>query len=403
LEIHDELIGQITKENRHKVVYIHFEPPSEPQLGDPVEEVVSDEYLLEALRRRGITNLYKFQVEAIRSIREGKNTLIISGTGTGKTEAFLIPILEDLMRSPGSRAVLVYPTKALARDQVERIQYYTNAIFGFRVGVYDGDTSTREREELQAYPPRILITNPDMLHLSLRKGGFLQEFLRNARYIVLDDAHIYSGVFGSHVYYILRRLGRVVSHKPVTVASSATIGNPAEFAGKILGEDYVLIQAESTRRAPIFHVMLRPILRSKLSEAIYLLQLLSSRRLRTLLFVDSHKVAENVSLLAQQSGIKVQVHRAGLLPEYRRRVEEKLRKGEIDAVVATPTLELGIDIGELDAVILYNVPPTYSKYLQGRRPGGEVLVYPEGWTRWQEGEDRLCVPDPWRRSNKQLL
>lgn len=364
MEIHDELIGQITKENRHKVVYIHFEPPSEPQLGDPVEEVVSDEYLLEALRRRGITNLYKFQVEAIRSIREGKNTLIISGTGTGKTEAFLIPILEDLMRCPGSRAVLVYPTKALARDQVERIQYYTNAIFGFRVGVYDGDTSAREREELQAYPPRILITNPDMLHLSLRKGGFLQEFLRNVRYIVLDDAHIYSGVFGSHVYYILRRLGRVVSHKPVTVASSATIGNPTEFAGKILGEDYVLIQAESTRRAPIFHVMLRPILRSKLSEAIYLLQLLSSRRLRTLLFVDSHKVAENVSLLAQQSGIKVQVHRAGLLPEYRRRVEEKLRKGEIDAVVATPTLELGIDIGELDAVILYNVPPTYSKYLQ---------------------------------------
>ncbi|MEM0009336.1 MAG: DEAD/DEAH box helicase, partial [Thermofilum sp.] len=305
-----------------------------------------------------------FQEEAINAIRNGKNTLIISGTGTGKTEAFLIPIIEDLLKEPNARAVLVYPTKALARDQVERIQYYTSAVFGFRVGVYDGDTPDRERENLQSYPPKILITNPDMLHISLRKAGFLQEFLQETKYIVLDDAHIYSGVFGAHVYYILRRLKRIVKNEPVLVASSATIGNPEEFAEKILGENYTIVSAGATRRAPIYHVMLRPVLRSKLAESIYLLQLLSSRKLKTLLFVDSHKVAESVSLLAKQAGVKVEVHRAGLLPEHRKRVEEKLKKGEIDAVVATPTLELGIDIGELDAVIMHNIPPTYSKYLQ---------------------------------------
>ncbi|WP_288004910.1 DEAD/DEAH box helicase [Thermofilum sp.] len=360
----DEVLREISIENRHKVVYVHFEPPREPELGGPVEKTVSDSYLLEALKKRGIANLYKFQEEAINAIRNGKNTLIISGTGTGKTEAFLIPIIEDLLKEPSARAVLVYPTKALARDQVERIQYYTSAVFGFRVGVYDGDTPERERENLQAYPPKILITNPDMLHISLRKAGFLQEFLQDTKYIVLDDAHIYSGVFGAHVYYILRRLKRIVKNEPVLVASSATIGNPQEFAEKILGENYTIVIAGATRRAPIYHVMLRPVLRSKLAESIYLLQLLSSRKLKTLLFVDSHKVAESVSLLAKQAGVKVEVHRAGLLPEHRKRVEEKLKKGEIDAVVATPTLELGIDIGELDAVIMHNIPPTYSKYLQ---------------------------------------
>ncbi|MEM0124705.1 MAG: DEAD/DEAH box helicase [Thermofilum sp.] len=360
----DEVLREISIENRHKVVYVHFEPPREPALGGPVEKTVSDSYLLEALKKRGIENLYKFQEEAINAIRNGKNTLIISGTGTGKTEAFLIPIIEDLLKEPNARAVLVYPTKALARDQVERIQYYTSAVFGFRVGVYDGDTPDRERENLQSYPPKILITNPDMLHISLRKAGFLQEFLQETKYIVLDDAHIYSGVFGAHVYYILRRLKRIVKNEPVLVASSATIGNPEEFAEKILGENYTIVSAGATRRAPIYHVMLRPVLRSKLAESIYLLQLLSSRKLKTLLFVDSHKVAESVSLLAKQAGVKVEVHRAGLLPEHRKRVEEKLKKGEIDAVVATPTLELGIDIGELDAVIMHNIPPTYSKYLQ---------------------------------------
>jgi DEAD/DEAH box helicase domain-containing protein len=360
----DEVLREISIENRHRVVYVHFEPPREPELGGPVEKTVSDSYLLEALKKRGIANLYKFQEEAINAIRNGKNTLIISGTGTGKTEAFLIPIIEDLLKEPNARAVLVYPTKALARDQVERIQYYTSAVFGFRVGVYDGDTPDRERENLQSYPPKILITNPDMLHISLRKAGFLQEFLQETKYIVLDDAHIYSGVFGAHVYYILRRLKRIVKNEPVLVASSATIGNPEEFAEKILGENYTIVSAGATRRAPIYHVMLRPVLRSKLAESIYLLQLLSSRKLKTLLFVDSHKVAESVSLLAKQAGVKVEVHRAGLLPEHRKRVEEKLKKGEIDAVVATPTLELGIDIGELDAVIMHNIPPTYSKYLQ---------------------------------------
>lgn len=360
----DDVLEALRNDSGHRVVYVFFESPREPEPGPPVEEVVKEEVLVKALKSRGIARLYRFQAEAIESIRSGNNTLIIAGTGTGKTEAFLVPILERLYREPEETGILVYPTKALARDQVERIYSYAGAVFGFRVSVYDGDTPEKEREMLQVYPPRLLVTNPDMLHLSLRRGEGVKPILEKAKFVVLDDAHIYSGVFGSHVHYVLKRMKRFMPADAVFVASSATIGNPREFSQKLFGEECRVVEAGLTRRAPVYHVMVRPAARSRMAEALRLLRILAERRLRTLLFVDSHKVAESLSVLAQREGLKVSVHRAGLLPSHRRSVEEKLRKGELDAVVTTPTLELGIDIGELDAVVLYGVPPTFSKYVQ---------------------------------------
>ena len=375
-----ELLEELRSDSGHRIVYFKVEESAEPELGPPVEELVKSEELLRTLKRRGIHRFYEFQAEAIRLISEGRNVLVVAGTGCGKTEAFLVPVLDRMLVGSQELAVLVYPTKALARDQVERIESYTGEIFGFRVATYDGDTPDRERELIFQYPPRLLVTNPDMLHLSLRRSQRFRDLARRVGYVILDDAHVYSGVFGSHVYYVLKRLRRILERSPQLIAATATIGNPQEFASKLLGEDAVIVIAEPARRAPVFHVMLEPTARSRTAEVLVLLRRLSEKGLRTLVFVDSHRLAESLSILAAREGVRTAVHRAGLLPEERRRVEEKLRKGELDAVVATPTLELGIDIGELDAVIMYGVPPTFSKYLQRagrvgrRRRAGYVFL-----------------------------
>lgn len=358
------MLSALRSDDGHRVVYVHLEEPREPEPGPPVEEVVSKPELVEALKSRGVWRLYRFQAEAIRKIGEGRNVFIVAGTGVGKTEAFLVPVLEKLVDAQSGLAVLIYPTKALARDQLERIDWYTSRIFGFRVGVLDGDTPAEDRKRLLLYPPRVLVTNPDMLHLVMRSRSELKELISGAGFIVMDDAHVYSGVFGSHVHYVLRRLKRLLKSHPVLVGASATIGNPSEFAEKLFGEEVEVVEAGRTRRAPVYHVMLAPKTRSRAAEVLWLLKLLSERGLRTLVFVDSHRAAESLAIQASNMGLKVAVHRAGLLPEERRRVEDALKRGQLDAVVATPTLELGIDVGELDAAVLYGVPPTFSKYLQ---------------------------------------
>lgn len=375
-----ELLEELQSDSGHRVIHIKAEEAAEPRPGPPVEELVRSEELVRALKKRGIHHFYEFQAEAIQLINKGRNVLVVAGTGSGKTEAFLVPILDRMLTGSQELAVLVYPTKALARDQIERVESFTSEIFGFRVATYDGDTPEKERELIFQYPPRLLVTNPDMLHLSIRQSQRFRDLVRHAGCVILDDAHVYSGVFGSHVYYVLKRLRRVAERTLQLIAATATIGNPQEFAYRLLGEDAVIVVAEPARRAPVYHVMLEPTARSRTAEVLTLLKRLSERGLRTLVFVDSHRLAESLSILAAREGIRAAVHRAGLLPEERKKVEEKLRRGELDAVVATPTLELGIDIGDLDAVIMYGVPPTFSKYLQRagrvgrRRRAGYVFL-----------------------------
>lgn len=374
------IIEELQRDQSHGVVYIHVEEPRLPEPGPPVEEV-AEGWLADALRARGVERLYRFQAEAIERIRRGENVFIVAGTGTGKTEAFLIPLLEEAARrGPGEVAgIVIYPTKALARDQVERINSYASGRFGLRAAVYDGDTPQDERRRIFEYPPAVLVTNPDMIHFSLRRSDRFKQLISTARMLVLDDAHVYGGVFGAHVHMILRRLRRFLREKPQFIASSATVGNPRDFGEKLFSEPVEVVQAGPTRRARVYHVMLSPRERGKMAETLRLLKLLSREGLRTVVFADSHRAVELLSIEARRHGLRVRVHRAGLLPSERRRIEEALKRGELDAVAATPTLELGIDIGALDAVIMYGLPPTFSKYLQragrvGRR-GGEAYVF----------------------------
>ena len=376
-----DILEELKKDKNHKIVYVHVQEPRVPEPGPPVEEAVKTRELAEALKSRGITRLYRFQAEVIDRIRRGENVFIVAGTGTGKTEAFLIPLIEDSVETPPGtvRSLLIYPTKALARDQLDRIYWYTSRFFGLRAAVYDGDVPQHERRRIFEYPPKLLVTNPDMIHFSLRYSEEFKNMIGRVRYVVLDDAHVYNGVFGIHVHYVLKRLKRFLREKPVFVAASATIGNPSEFSRKLFGEEAKVIYAGAYRKARVFHILVSPTGRSKSVEAVNLLKLLQKEGLKTIVFADSHRVVESLSLLASKHGIKASVHRAGLLPKERERIEKMLRRGELDAVIATPTLELGIDIGELDAVIMYGIPPTFSKYLQragrvGRR-GGEAYVF----------------------------
>ncbi len=373
------VLEELQRDERHGLVYVHVEEPRLPEPGPRLEEVVKTPWLREALRARGIERLYRFQAEAVETARRGKNVFIVAGTGTGKTEAFLIPMLEEAEgRSGEVTGLIVYPTKALARDQLDRINFYSSRVFGLRASAYDGDTPEEERRRIFEYPPAVLVTNPDMIHYSLRRSSRFKDLVSTARFIVLDDAHVYGGVFGAHVHMIVRRLRRFLRENPVFIAASATIGNPREFGEKLFSSPVEVVEAGPTRRARVYHVLLSPKSRGKRAEILSLLKILSKEGLRTVVFADSHRAVELIGIEAKRHGLRVEVHRAGLLPEERRRIEEKLRRGDLDAVVATPTLELGIDIGSLDAVVMYGLPPTYSKYLQragrvGRR-GGEAYV-----------------------------
>lgn len=362
----DELINELRKDEEHRIVKVYLENPSPPELGPPVEEAISSEILVEALRRRGIVRLYRFQAEAVKSIKAGANTFVVAGTGTGKTEAFLIPILEDVLRDPAPqvRAILIYPTKALARDQVARINSFINLLFGVRALVLDGDIGDKERRTIYSFPPQILLTNPDMLHYGLMHSQEFRTLCSTAGYVVLDDAHAYSGVLGAHVSYVLKRLERIMDNKPIFIGTSATIGNPKEFAQSLFRDKVNVIHAGSGRRGAVIHAMLKPAARSRLAEVATLIATCVKKGLKTVAFADSHRAVELIFRSCQKLGVDVYVHRAGLLPEQRREVEKGLRSSEIVAVASTPTLELGIDIGDLDCVILANIPPSFSKYVQ---------------------------------------
>jgi len=377
----DELLARASKDASRKLVCSYLERPQELRWGRPVEELGVRDEVKEALRRLGIQRLFLHQERALELVLRGVNTFLVSGTGTGKTEAFLIPILNDVVERPfeGVRALLMYPTKALARDQLKRVERMVAPFFGVRAVVYDGDTPRRVRKQVHASPPPILITNPDMVHVSLQASDEFRRIVRAVRYVVLDDAHAYSGVFGAHVAYVLRRLRRFIEGEPVYIATSATIGNPREFIEGLVGREFEVVEAGSGKRGEVVHTFVKPLGRSRLMEVVSLARLCQEAGLKCLIFADSHRVVEMVKMVGEKYGVSIEVHRAGLRPEERAEIEERMRSGELLTVAATPTLELGIDVGDLDVVVLYSIPPTFTRYAQrtgrcGRR-GQRAYVF----------------------------
>lgn len=363
------------------VVYEKIEETMEPEPGPSIYEIDLPEPLIKVLEKRGISRLYRYQYEAYKYILDGLNVVIVAGTGTGKTEAFFIPLAKKILTEERRYplAMLIYPTKALARDQVKRFSEYS--IYGkLGVGIYDGDTPEEVRKRIAANPPPVIVSNPDMLHIGLIHSPYIRRFVEQSEIMVFDELHVYEGVLGSHLHHLINRVKLTREKSLQFIASSATIGNPVELAESIFSDEFKLVSGPRTRRGKAVHILVSAGSLSRWSVAASIAKFLYDHGMKFIIFVDSQQLAELLaSIIESRFNIGIGVHRAGLPFEVRRDIESKLRDGKIQGVVATPTLELGIDIGTLDAVVMVSPPPSYTKYLQragraGRRRKGYTIT-----------------------------
>ena len=352
----DELTMEILfTKNDYVSFYKNIEDP-DPPLGPPVDECGLDEKIAGFLKGKKITHLYKFQEEAIIEIISGQNVVITAPTASGKTEAFAIPIIQKIASDDASgsiQAIFVYPTKALARDQHPKIAEIAGTV-GIRAAVFDGDTKQGERNEILDSPPQIIVTNFDVLHYHMMYRTRFSSLLSTARFLIADEAHVYSGIFGSNVHYIIKRLKRLCKGIQF-VASSATLDNAKEFCEQLFGEKMTLIQGQG-RRGKTDFVMIFPSLRTQRALTIDILERLVRKKHKTMVFSNSHLNSELVAMQAKKKKIDIKVHRAGLMANYRAFVEKSFKEDRLISISCTPTLELGIDVGNVDGVISSTIP-----------------------------------------------
>ncbi|HXG74332.1 MAG TPA: DEAD/DEAH box helicase [Candidatus Nitrosotenuis sp.] len=328
----------------------------EPEFGHKVDELGLLEPLVEYLRKKNIERFYKFQEEAIREILYGQNLVIVAPTASGKTEAFAIPVMQKIGREAAGGKILamfVYPTKALSRDQLPKLQQMAQAV-GLEVAVFDGDTKEAERRKILNEPPQIIVTNFDVLHYHMMHGTKFATLCSTVKFVVADEVHVYSGIFGSNVHYIIKRLKRLAKQIQF-VASSATLQNAQEFCEQLFGTKMYVVVGSGKKGQTDF-VMIFPSLRTQRALTIDLLEKLAEKKHKTMVFSNSHLNSELVALQAKKKRIDIKVHRAGLMTNYRNYVEKLFKEDKIAAISCTPTLELGIDVGNVDGVISSTIP-----------------------------------------------
>jgi DEAD/DEAH box helicase domain-containing protein len=352
--------------------------------------------LVEAIKAGGAKRLFAHQSEAINAIRAGQHVIVATGTASGKTLIYNLPVLEASLRQPTSRAIYLFPTKALAQDQLRTLTNLTGHLknsllpaangqppFMPHFGAYDGDTPKSSRNLLRRRG-NIILTNPDMLHMGILPNHHLwQNFLKHLKFVVVDEAHVYRGVFGGHVAVILRRLTRLCrlyGNQPQFICCSATIANPGEHVERLTGCKPVVVTNDGAPQAPKQFALWNPALldvnkatrRSPNSEAANLLADMVRKQVRNITFTRARVVAELILSYARQSLDRTDPHlknlvasyRAGYLPEQRRQLEKALFEGELTGVTATSALELGVDVGDLDATILVGYPGTVASLWQ---------------------------------------
>ena len=330
---------------------------SEPKMGCKVEELGLDENISNFLNESKIKQFYKFQEDAIQEIVFGENIVIEAPTASGKTEAFLIPVIQRIKKESNQGkifAIFVYPTKALARDQFPKIQKFADKI-KINVKVFDGDTKIEERREIIDTPPEIIITNFDVLHYHLWHQTKFSNLLNSTEILVVDEAHVYSGIFGSNVHYIIKRLKRICKNKLQFVAASATLEDAKTFCEQLFGEKMQLVKGSGKKGETDF-VMVFPTLRTQRNLMVELTKKLTDKNHKTMIFSNSHLNAELLAMQTKKQKINIKVHRAGLMANYRMSVEKQFKEDKLQAISCTPTLELGIDVGNVDCVISSTIP-----------------------------------------------
>jgi DEAD/DEAH box helicase domain-containing protein len=356
---------------RNRVVHINTAIPEEARYGH-LENPLSP--ALEAYLDHKKIRLYTHQCEAVDHIRAGRNVIITTPTASGKTLAFNLPVFETMENDPAARALYLYPTKALSNDQFATLEQVTRFTgISASPAIYDGDTPQSKRAAIRENA-RIIISNPHELHQILPWHTKWRPFFSGLQFIVIDEAHRYRGVFGSHVAALLRRLLRLClfyGSRPRFVLSTATIANPVEFAANLTGHPFELVGEDGSPHGSRTFVLYNPFYdgigeRSAHQETKDLLLSCVRENLQTLCFTGSRKMAELVTLWAREDARHesirlaeaISAYRAGYLPEERRAIEHQLKNGVMKGIVSTNALELGIDIGSLDAVIISGYPGT---------------------------------------------
>ena len=361
----DQLLEDVLHSQQDYVVDFQAleEPP--PEIGSGIEGLPVDETIINVLKSKKIEHLYSFQEQAIKKILQGNDVVITAPTASGKTEAFCIPVLqkiaEEVPRFGSLRtgkgkvsAIFVYPTKALSRDQLPKIKELAEPL-GARIAVFDGDTPESERSSVIESPPDVIVTNFDVLHYHMMHRTKFSRMIRTAKFLVVDEAHVYTGVFGANVHHIIARVERLAGKRLQLVAASATLPNAEEFCQTLFARRMHVVKGKG-RRGRINLAIIFPSLRSYRSLALDLLRQTTKRKHRTIAFASSHLGSELMAFYGSRQGVSIRVHRAGLPPTLRKEIEQQFKSGQLMAISATPTLELGIDIGDVDAIISNIVP-----------------------------------------------
>ncbi len=366
---------------RDKIEYVETLPAREAQYGE-VDNL--PENIVRYLEENNF-KLYQHQAQAFHHVRERENVLITTPTASGKTMAFNLPIMEQLTNNDQATALYIYPAKALANDQLQIIKSLEKDLkLKLTPNIYDGDTPKSERPWIKKNS-RLILTNPYELHLILYWHHQWERFYRNLKFVVIDEAHQYRGVFGSNVAFLIRRLRRICNYygsNPQFILSSATLANPLEFSEKLIGKPFHLISKDTSPSGEKHFVLYNPYKKkndlSVHQETMNLFLFFVIQDLQTLCFTVSRKMAELIAMWSKnQIGDKkpkmvekITAYRAGYLAEERRGIEEKLRNGELIGVITTNALEVGINIGSLDAVIISGYPGTMiSTWQQAGRSG----------------------------------
>ncbi|MGE5246053.1 MAG: DEAD/DEAH box helicase [Betaproteobacteria bacterium] len=361
-----------------------------------------DTRLRRALESRGISQLYTHQAEAIAHALDGRHVVVTTPTASGKTLCYNAPVLHAVLQDPSSRALYLFPTKALAQDQLAELHAMCETLereSGEPIGVftYDGDTPQDARRTIRSRA-HLVLSNPDMLHSGiLPHHPRWAKLFENLRYVVIDELHAYRGVFGSHLANVLRRLRRICRHygsDPVFVCSSATIANPRELAERLTGGTFELVEESGAPRGEKFFIFVNPpvvnhqlgIRRSYLGETRRIAAEFLKRNLQLIVFAQSRLATEILTTYLKDDfdgepgrPERVRGYRGGYLPSRRREIEKGLREGAVRAVVSTNALELGIDIGALDVAVLAGYPGTIAATWQragraGRRASQSAAV-----------------------------
>ncbi len=354
------------------------------------------------LSARGIDQLYEHQAQALDVARAGRDLVVVSGTASGKTLCYNLPILETCLGDARARALYLFPTKALAQDQLkgllELVAGDTELSQQIRPGVYDGDTPTAQRRRIKA-EANLILSNPDMLHASiLPYHPKWNRFFSHLRYIVLDEVHTYRGILGAHVACVLRRLQRICAHygsQPIFLAASATIANPGELTSRLMGRDVEVIDTDGSPRGRKCFALWNPVAgdndslarQSATDDAVWLMTQAMEAGAQTLAFTRTRQATELINRYVQQAfaqrgstlAQQVRAYRGGYLPNERREIEQDLFAGRLRGVAATNALELGIDIGSLDVTLLVHYPGTIASTWQqagrsGRRNNESLTV-----------------------------